>query len=191
MHDPQGAHRFNDQIIELIRVRATADPRYRFRTVNRNSFGVLLNETVVPRFLDPRGNFVQRAIPGNVFPCCSTRPPHLRFQQPAIVEDVLFERSALGTQRTPVCRVVGIAFHVNDLWRHVFRAISDGINNRPATHRTVRTRRPRFIGSGDFKDSELRVSRLEIETENSGGRPAYRSELQKVSAGRLHRIPLK
>jgi hypothetical protein len=42
---------------------------------------------------------------------------------------------------------------------------------------------------GDFEDSELRVSGLEIEPKYSGGRPANGGELQKVSAGSLHRTP--
>jgi hypothetical protein len=189
MHDPQGAHRFNDQIIELIRVRATADPRDRFRPVNRDSLGVLLDEAVVPRFLDFLRDFRERLVPRNILPLRAPRPPNLRLQQPAIIEDVLFERCALGAQRPPVGGVVGITFDVHHLRRNVLRLVSDGIDDRAATHCAVRTSRPSFTGAGDFQDSELCVSGLEIETENCGGDSAYRGELQKVSAGSLHRTP--
>jgi hypothetical protein len=190
MHDPQGAHCFNNKKIELICVRAAPGPGDRFQPIDRIFLSIFFDKRLVPRVLDLMRDFIERLIPRNVLPIRSARPPHLRLQQPAIIEDVLLERRSLRTQCAAVGRVVGVAFDVHYLRRNVLRLVSDGIDDRAATHRTIRTRRPRLTGSGDFEDSELRVSGLEIEPKYSGSRAANGSELQKVSAGSLHRTPL-
>src|SRR5580693_9040778 len=82
--------------------------------------------------------------------------------------------------------MVRVALHVQHLRRNILRPVSDRINNRPAAHRAIRTRRPRLVRSRNFKYSELGKSGLQIEPENSGSRSADGSELQKVSAGSLH-----
>src|ERR1700676_5826325 len=189
MHDPQGAHGLDDEKIELIRVCATAGPGNRFHPVDGIPFSIFFDEGLVASVLDPLRDFIECIIPRNILPICSARPAHLRLQEPAIIEDILFERGALGTRRPSVGRVVRIAFHVNHLRGDVLRPVSDGVDDRPATYCTVRTCRPRFTGPRDFEDSEWSVGGLEIEPENSGCRSAYRGELQKVSAGSLHGTP--
>src|SRR5580704_2644373 len=190
MHDPQGAHCLNDQEVEFISVRATAGPGDRFQPVDSIALGILLDKRFVARLLDPLRDFIERIVPGDVCPVRSAGPAYLRFQQPAIVKDILLERSTLGTQRPAVSWMVGIAFDVDHLRRNVLRPVPDRVDDRPATHGAIRTRRPRFISAGDFEYSELCVSGLEVEPENSGCRSAYRSEFQKVSAGSLHGTPL-
>src|SRR3984957_16087708 len=189
MHDPQGAHGLHHQKIELIRVRAAASPRNRFQPVDGILLGVFFDKRLVPRVLDLMRDFIELLIPRDIFPIRPARPAHLRFQQPAIIQDILLKRSPLGTQRPAVSRMVGIAFDVDHLRGDILGPIPDRVDDRPATYRAIRTRRPRLISSSDFKDSELRVGRLEVEAENSGGCPADGGELQKVSSGSLHGTP--
>ena len=75
------------------------------------------DERVVARLLDVTRDFVVGLVPGDVFPMIGTRPAHLRFQHAPVVQDVLHQRGAFGTQRAAVDGMIGIAFHVHHLRR--------------------------------------------------------------------------
>ena len=95
-----------------------------------------------------------------------TRTPHLRFQQPAFVHYLLFERRAFRTERAAVDRMIGIAFHVHDLRRNVFRLVADGVNDDAATHRAIRTRATSFSSTIDLQSTRLRVNRTKRKAEH-------------------------
>ena len=80
----------------------------------------------------------------------AARTADLRLGQPARVEHVLFERRALGAKRSAVGGMVGIAFHMDDLRRHVLGFIADGINKDAASDRAIRAGGPRFSGAGNL-----------------------------------------
>ncbi len=46
-------------------------------------------------------------------------PPHLRFQQPPVIQNVLLQRRTLGTQRAAIDGMVRIALHVDHRRGHV------------------------------------------------------------------------
>ena len=58
-------------------------------------------------------------------------PPHLRLQQPPIVQDVLLERRALGAERAAIDGMVGIAFDVHHLRGHVLRLVAERVDDTP------------------------------------------------------------
>ncbi len=147
---------------------------------------VLLDKRRVARLLGPLRNLIQRLVPGNVLPVRRARPPHLRLRQPPRIQHVLLQRRSLRAQRPAIRRMIGIAFHVNHLRRHVLRLIPDRINQHAATHRAIRTRRACLGRARNFQFFQLGVSRLQVKSEDCGGNPADRRYLEEISAGRLH-----
>src|SRR5437879_387772 len=116
---------------------------------------VLLDKVRVTERLGPRGNFIDRLIPGNVFPMIGAGATHLRLQQTTIVDDVLQQGSALRTKRAAVDGMIGIAFDVNHLWSNVLRAIPNGMDDDAAAHRAIRTGAARLRGAVTFEDGRL------------------------------------
>src|SRR6516165_11972894 len=154
VHDPQGAHGLDDEIVELVGVGATTGKGNRFATIHTVSRRIGFDESIVARLLDLRGNLGNRLIPRNVFPFGATRSTHLWFQEAPVVQNILLQGRALRTERATIDGVVGIAFDVNHLRGYVLGAVANGVNDDAATHRTVGTRRARLIGSGYFQDAE-------------------------------------
>ena len=68
VHDPQGAHGLYHEVVKFICVGAATGPSYGLATVDRFSLRIFLNKTIVAGLLDLLRDFVQRGIPGNVFP---------------------------------------------------------------------------------------------------------------------------
>src|ERR1035438_10617135 len=150
MHDPQGAHRFHDKIVEFVGVRTTAGPGDRFATIYAEAIGIHFDEVVIASFLDLLRYLRKCLIPADVFPGCAACPAHLWPQNAPVVDDVLFERGTLRAECAAIGGVVGVAFDVYHLRRDVLRAIPNGINDGATADRAVWTCRPRFAGPGDL-----------------------------------------
>src|SRR5215470_14069724 len=102
MHDPHGAHGLYDQVVHFIGIGASADESDGLAAVNGVALCVFLDEGLVASLLDFLTDFVDRIVPGDVFPVRATGPPYLRLEQAALVHDVLLERSAFGAKRATV-----------------------------------------------------------------------------------------
>ena len=89
--DPQAAHGFADQIIEFVSVGATANPSDPFASVERATVYVSFDESLIPRFLYPVRNLINRLFPRNIFPVIRAGAANLRLQEPTRVQDVLLE----------------------------------------------------------------------------------------------------
>src|SRR5258705_13133759 len=98
---------------------------------------VFFDERFFARFLDPVRDFVDRLLPRNVFPVIGSRTAHLRFQETARVQDVLFKGGALRAKRAAIDGMIRIALDVDHLWRYVLGFIADRINQDATTHRAV------------------------------------------------------
>src|SRR5215472_4705772 len=147
MHDPQGAHGFDDQVVELIRVCTATGPGNGFQAIDGMAGSILFDEGIVTRILYTRSNLIQGVIPGDVLPLRASWTAHLWLQQTPVVQDVLLKGSSFGTQGAAVNRMVGIPLDVHDLWRHVLGAVPDGVNDDSAAHRAVRAGRTRFTSA--------------------------------------------
>ena len=88
------------------------------------------------------------------------------FKQPPLVQNVLLQRGALGAKRAAVDGMVGIAFHMHHLRRHVLGLVADGVDDDSAAHRTIGASAARLCGPRDFQRLRLRVERLHIEPEH-------------------------
>src|SRR5437763_227487 len=107
--DPQAAHGLDGEKIQFVRVSASTNPTNRFQAIDRVAVLVFVDEGCVTRLLGPASNFVDCLIPGNVFPITCSRPSYLRLQQTTIVDDILFERCAFGTECPAIDWMIGIA----------------------------------------------------------------------------------
>src|ERR1700676_4534573 len=177
MHDPQGAHRLYDQVIEFVGVGAAAGKSDGFAAVDSNALSILLDQAVVAGFLDLGGDFVQSIVPRYIFPIRAAGPPDLRLEEPPFVHYVLLERRALGANRAAIDGMVRVPFDVDHLRSDVFGAVADGIDDDAAAHRAIRAGRTRLAGAGDLELAQLRVCRLQIETKYRRGGAANRCEL--------------
>src|SRR5439155_24895166 len=109
VHHAQTAHRFHDEVVQFVRVRAAAGPRDPFATVHYPASRVFLDECGVSRLLHMARNLVDGRVPVDVLPAIRPRPAHLGPEKPPLILDVLLERGTLGTQRAAVDRVIRIA----------------------------------------------------------------------------------
>src|SRR5205085_3087760 len=103
---PHPAHRLDRQKIQLVRVGAAPAPTDAFAAVDRVPLVVLLDESSIARVFHFTRDLVERLIPRDVFPVVGAGAAHLWFQETTVVQDVLFERSALRAERAAVDRVV-------------------------------------------------------------------------------------
>src|SRR5271166_2913921 len=94
--DPQAAHTFDGAIIKLVGIGATAGEGHAFTAVDGVTVGVGFDERVVAGLFDLLRDLSVSLIPGDVFPIGGAGTTDLRFQQAALVENVLLERRAFG-----------------------------------------------------------------------------------------------
>src|SRR5262249_17659762 len=158
------------QIVEFVRVGATADPGNALAAVYRAAVGVLFDECLVARLLHQLADLVDRLVPGDVFPVIGAGPPDLRLQQAPLVQNVLFERCALRAEGAAVDGMVGVAFNMDYLRRNVLGLVANGVNDHSAAYRTVGARRTGLARARDLERSKLRVSWGQVETEYGGSR---------------------
>src|SRR2546423_13362427 len=150
MHDPQGAHGLDDEIVELVGIGTAAGPGDGFEAIDGAALRIFLDEGVVAGLFDAGGDFVEGIVPRNVFPLRATGAADLWLGQTTIIQDVLLEGSALGAKRAAVNGMVGIAFDVDDLRSDVLGAVADGVDDHAAAYRAVGASGAGFIGPGDF-----------------------------------------
>src|SRR2546430_15794930 len=137
MHDPQGAHRFHTQMVNLIGIGTAADPGDRFQPVYRASRSILLDESLVARLFHLSRDFVYRIVPRNILPFGTTRSAHQGLKQAPIVHDLLLQRGTLRAQRAAVGRLIGAALNVNHSRGHILRAVANRVDNGAAANRTA------------------------------------------------------
>src|SRR6266850_8197012 len=109
MHDPQGAHRFHNQIVKLIGVSASADEGEGFQAVYRVARRILFDEGFVAGLLNPGSDLVDGIVPGNILPIGGAGPAYLRLQQTPVVHDLLLQGSSLWAKGATVRRMIGVA----------------------------------------------------------------------------------
>src|ERR1035438_1717411 len=177
--------------MELICGGAAADERNAFAPIHGAAVRVLLDKGTIARFLGPLRDLTQGVVPRNVLPVGCARAPDLRLRQPSRVQHVLFERRALGAQRSAVGWMIGIAFDMDHLRRDVLCPITNRVDEDAASDRAIGTRRARFGGACNLQLFELRVSGLEVKPKDGSSDCAYRCCLEEVSAGLLHRNDLR
>lgn len=184
--DSHAAHGFYHQEIELISVGTAAGEGDRFAPVHRQPFGVRLYESRVAGLLGPACDLVDRLVPRDVLPAIGAGTPHLRLQYPPLVLNVLLQRRTLGTERTAVDWVIGIAFHVDDLRRDVLRLVADGVDDDAATHRAIGAGAARLRGTRNLQAPGLRQQGPRIEAENGNPDGACNASLEECSSRYIH-----
>src|SRR5882724_217310 len=163
--DPQAAHCLNGKIIQLVGVGTTADPSDTFTAIDSVSFIVLLDKGRITRLFNLACDFVEGIVPGDVFPTVRAWPAHLRFEQTAIVENILLERSAFRAECTAIDRMIGIALNVHDLWNGVLGFVTKRVNDYAAAHGTIWTSAARLCRARYLQPLRLRVDRSKVEAE--------------------------
>ena len=136
------------------------------------------------------GDFRVGLLPADVFPMIGAGAADLRFEQTAVIEDVLHEGRSFGTERAAVDGMVGIAFHVDHLRGDVFRLVPDGVDDDATAHRAVGAGGAGFGGPGNFQFFGFGVGGFQVKAENrsDGGSGA---DLQETSACWVHVDPPK
>src|SRR5579864_4112808 len=137
--DPQAAHGLCDQIVKLVGIGASAGEGDALAAIDGVSLSVLVHECLIAGLLNSLGDLFKCIVPGNIFPLRSARSAHLWLQQPAVIQDVLFERGALGAKSAAVDRMSGVSLYVDDLGGNVLCLIAVRVDDHAATARTVRT----------------------------------------------------
>ena len=137
-------------------------------------------------FFTQCADLVDGLVPADVVPMIGAGPPHLRLQQAPRIQDVLLERSALGTQRAAIDGMVGVALDVNHLRRHVLGFVADRVNEDAAAHGAIRTGRSRLGGAGNLELFELRHGGSQIESQERNARSTNQRALKETSAGDFH-----
>ncbi len=137
VHDPQGAHGFDDEVVEFVGIGTAAGPGDGLAAVDGLSLCIFLDKSIVAYFFDLLRDLVQRGIPGDVFPMI--RPGlALVASRPSLVQNILLQRSAFGAERSAIDGMIGIAFHVNYLGVTFF-AGRLSVDNHAAAYGAVRT----------------------------------------------------
>jgi len=92
MHDPQGVHRFHNQIVKLIGIGTAAAHRRtdssRFTVCPAESFSTKVSSRVFYSPF-PRRNFADGIVPRNVLPFSATRAAHQGFSKRRSIHDLL------------------------------------------------------------------------------------------------------
>src|SRR5205807_8674096 len=128
-----------------------AVPGNAFAAVDRVALVVSLKEGFVAGLLDMARYFAVRLAPLNVFPVVRTRTPHLRLQQPPLIQNVMVKGSAFGAERAAVDWVIRIAFNVDHLWGDVFGLVAQRVDDHAAAYRAVRTDAVGFGGARNLE----------------------------------------
>ena len=150
--------------------------------------GVLLDESVVAGLLHLLRDLSVGLIPGNVFPVGGSGTAHLRLEQAAVVENVLFERRALGAERAAIDGVIGIALDVHYLRDGVLGLVAERVDDHAAAHGTIRAGAAGFAGAGNFEALRLGVERGEIKSEGGKAGAAKNGAFEKSPARELHHL---
>src|ERR1700675_89002 len=180
--DPQAAHAFYDQIIELVGVGAAAVEGHAFAAIDGMARSILFDEAVVACLLDFLRDLGISLVPRNVFPVGGSRTPHLWLQQAALVDNVLLERRSLGAERAAVDGVVGIALDVHSLGNRVLGLVAQGVNDHTTTDGTIRTGAAGFAGSDNLERRGLSVNRSQIKAQGGETGAAKHGAFEKSPA---------
>ena len=68
VHDPQGAHRFHDQIVEFVGIGTATSERDRFTTIYAMAGRIGFDKSVIAGFFDLLGDLAKRLIPAECLP---------------------------------------------------------------------------------------------------------------------------
>src|SRR6267143_642752 len=189
--DPQAAHALDDEIVEFVGVGAAAREGDSLAAVHGMVLRVSFEKSVVAGFLYLLRDLVVGVFPGDIFPLGRARTSDLRLQQPAVVEDVLFEGRALRAERTPIDGMIGIALDMDHLRDRVLRLVTQGVDDHAAADRTVRTRTASFGCAGDLQTLGLCVGGSEVESQGGQSHAPHKAALEKSTAGELHAHSLR
>src|SRR5256885_1217338 len=111
-----------------------------------------------------------------------TGPAHLRFQQAAVVKDVLLERRAFRAKRPATDGMVRIALNMHDLRCDILRFVAECVNDDTATHRAIRTRASRLGSLRNSQGLSLRIDGLQREAEGRYTCTSDESRLDECSS---------
>src|SRR5579859_7146510 len=170
MDDTQASHGFYNEVVKFVGVRAAAGKGNRLTAIDRVAFGVLLDKRSIASLLHFCRDFIQRLIPGNIFPLRSARAAYLRLDDAAVIQNVLLKGGTLGAERAAVDGMVRIAFNVNHLRGNVLRPVADRVYDDAAADRAIGTCRAGLACSCDFQAAKFCEGGLKIESENCGCR---------------------
>ncbi len=127
--DPQAAHCLDREKIQFIRISAAASPADSLQSIDGITVLIFVDERLVSRLFCPARNLIDRIVPGDVIPVIRTRAPHLWLKQATITDNVLFERSTLGTKRPTINRMIGIALDVDNLRYRVLCFVAERVDD--------------------------------------------------------------
>ena len=157
MKQPQAAHGFDGEVIELVGVGAAAVPGDGFQAVDGAALGVGSDEGFVAGLLDVAADFFVGLIPTDVFPMIGAGAADSRLKQAALIHNVLHERGSFGTERAAINGMIRVAFDVDHLGRDVLGFVADGVDDNAAAHRAIGAGGAGFGGAGDFQFFRLGV----------------------------------
>src|SRR5205823_7422295 len=100
-------------------------PANRFETINCVAILVFVYERGVASFLRPASNLINGVVPGDVLPISRTRSSYLRFQQTALINDVLLKRRAFRTECAAIDWMIRITLDMHDLRNRVFGFVAE------------------------------------------------------------------
>ena len=156
--DPQAAHRLDDEIIEFVGVGAAAGPGDAFAAIDGAAAARLSRRRSRRASSSPSARSRRSPDPSEMSSqSIRAGPPHLRLEQPPLVEDVLLERRAFRAERAAIDRMIGIAFDVDDLRDGVLGFVAERVDDHAAADRAVRAGAARLGRARDLERLRLRV----------------------------------
>ncbi len=132
------------------------------------------------------GDAIDHEVPRLLFPVIAARRAVHRLGNAAIVDDVVLDGRALGTQRALVDGMVGIALDVDDRGPDVAALVAESVNDDAASHRAIRAGGAGLGGAGDLERPHFGVSLREVKAKYRRGNAADGTDFQEISSRRFH-----
>ncbi len=123
--------------------------------IHRLPVGIFLDEVGVAVGLHQVGDAIEGFVPADARPFIAAGLAHLRVLQAAGAVNEVEQARAFRAQRAAIDRVVGIAFDMNDVLRHVLAGIALAVHDQTATDRAIRAGVAGFTGVGELEVTHL------------------------------------
>src|SRR5262249_45412775 len=115
-----------------------------FASIRRAALAVLFDKRVVACLLNQACDFLDGVLPRDILPLFRAGPPHLRRQQPPVVQDVLIALGPFRAKGATVDWMIRIAFYVHHLGSSVLGFVPECVDYYSTTNRAIWTRAPRL-----------------------------------------------